>query len=617
MGAGKDEAQFLTSLHELDGRPCIVDPRNTLSRIVENFSELGLTPVAAIELEFYLMDREAALSGRPKPPAAQLNGAVPKGMQPYLLQDLDDFGPFFDDVYKAGDIQGLPLQTLISEYSPGQMEIGLKHRADPLKACDEAIMYKRLVKAIAEKHGFVATFMAKPYKDLAGSGMHVHVSLVDKNGNNIFASEDPARNLPLRYAIGGLKATMAEAFAVFAPNANSYRRFRKNSYAPVAPTWGVNNRTVSLRIPAGTGQSVHIEHRVAGADANPYLVLAAVLAGMHHGMAAKIDPGPESKGNAYAAPAARMPTNWLDAIELWQRSATDARLLPRGTGRHLRHRQGSRSRPLQRRAVAAGFRVLPADDLREGTGTGPQASEIRPSTTPIHWVSRSAFRCPTGQRVSGHRGRRWKASSPASSRSIPIAMPPASMPPTRSTPRVGCGPTWATGRSPTSPAIAPGSPHRPPAKTRCSTRSSTRQLGKAVAVASYLRIDPNAGSIEIGNICYSPLAQRTPVATESMYLFARHAFDELGYRRYEWKCDSLNVPSRRAAVRLGFTYEGIFRQAVVYKGRNRDTAWYAMIDKEWPALRGAYETWLASHNFDTAGRQRESLGTLTARALGK
>lgn len=319
---GQDEAQFLTSLHELDGRPCIVDPRNTLSRIVENFSELGLTPVAAIELEFYLMDREAALSGRPKPPAAQLNGAVPKGMQPYLLQDLDDFGPFFDDVYKAGDIQGLPLQTLISEYSPGQMEIGLKHRADPLKACDEAIMYKRLVKAIAEKHGFVATFMAKPYKDLAGSGMHVHVSLVDKNGNNIFASEDPARNLPLRYAIGGLKATMAEAFAVFAPNANSYRRFRKNSYAPVAPTWGVNNRTVSLRIPAGSGQSVHIEHRVAGADANPYLVLAAVLAGMHHGMAAKIDPGPESKGNAYAAPAARMPTNWLDAIELWQRSAT-------------------------------------------------------------------------------------------------------------------------------------------------------------------------------------------------------------------------------------------------------------------------------------------------------
>ena len=318
--SGKNEAQYLTTLHELDGRPCIVDPRNALERIVTTFTELGLTPVAAIELEFYLMDRDSALAGKPRPPAALLNGGTPKHMQPYLLQDLDDFGPFFDDLYDSAAIQNLPVTALISEYSPGQMEIGLKHRADALRACDEAIMYKRMVKATAEKHGLVATFMAKPYSDLSGSGMHVHVSALDKDGNNVFASDDPSRNKPLLYAIGGLKATMAEAFAIFAPNANSYRRFRKDSYAPIAPTWGVNNRTVSLRVPAGTGQSVHLEHRVAGADANPYLVLAAVLAGMHHGLTAKIDPGPESKGNAYASPAARMPTNWLDAIEMWQAS---------------------------------------------------------------------------------------------------------------------------------------------------------------------------------------------------------------------------------------------------------------------------------------------------------
>lgn len=133
---------------------------------------------------------------------------------------------------------------------------------------------------------------------------------------------------------------------------------------------------------------------------------------------------------------------------------------------------------------------------------------------------------------------------------------------------------------------------------------------RPVGVASYLRIAPASGSIEVGNICYSPLLQRTPGATEAMYLMMRWAF-EAGYRRYEWKCDALNAPSRRAAQRLGFSYEGVFRQATVYKGRNRDTAWYAIIDGEWPALKAAFETWLHPANFDAEGRQRQSLGALT------
>jgi glutamine synthetase len=309
------QGQFLSWLHELDGTPCVVEPRAALKRIVDRFAELKLTPVAAIELEFYLLDRESALDGRPRPPAGLVNSARPQHFQAYLLQDIDDFAPFFHDLYAAAKAQGLPVETAISEYAPGQMEIGLKHRADALKACDEAIMYKSLVKGIAERHGLAATFMAKPYKDFTGSGMHVHVSLAGGDGKNAFATDDPTRHPLLRHALGGLKATMADGMAIFAPNANSYRRFRKNSYAPVAPTWGVNNRTVSLRIPAATGAATHIEHRCAGADANPYLVLAAVLAGVHHGLMNKIDPGPPAEGNAYALPVTEtMPINWFASL---------------------------------------------------------------------------------------------------------------------------------------------------------------------------------------------------------------------------------------------------------------------------------------------------------------
>ena len=137
---------------------------------------------------------------------------------------------------------------------------------------------------------------------------------------------------------------------------------------------------------------------------------------------------------------------------------------------------------------------------------------------------------------------------------------------------------------------------------------------KAVGVASYLRIDPGVGVIEVGHINYSPLLQRRRAGTEAMYLMMRRVFDELGYRRYEWKCDALNDGSRRAAIRLGFVFEGIFRQATMYKGRNRDTAWYAVIDKEWPMLKIAFEGWLDSANFTAQGRQRKSLTQLVSKA---
>jgi len=138
--------------------------------------------------------------------------------------------------------------------------------------------------------------------------------------------------------------------------------------------------------------------------------------------------------------------------------------------------------------------------------------------------------------------------------------------------------------------------------------------GQAVGTAAYMRIDAASGVIEVGSITYSPRLQRRPAGTEAMYLMMRRVFDELGYRRYEWKCDSLNAPSRAAAQRLGFRYEGLFRQATLTRGRNRDTAWFSVIDSEWPALRGAFERWLDPANFDAAGQQRRSLASFRSLA---
>ena len=315
-------AQYLASVHDLDGTPHFADPRNALEAIVKRFqTELNMTPVGAVELEFFLMDRASAIAGEPRAPKSLINEHRPQHFQAYYLQDLDDFAPFFKDLYAYCDAQGLPAKTLISEYAPGQMEIVLRHRADVLKACDEGIMLKRAIKATAEKHGMAATFMAKPYAQWTGSGMHIHVSLGDEQGNNLFAAEDPMQNELLLHAIGGLKAAMAESMLIFAPNANSYRRFRRNSYAPVSASWGINNRTVSLRIPAGAANACHIEHRPSGADANPYLVMAAILAGMHYGITEKADPGNPVVGNGYEKRAKYIPGNWFDAIDAFWRAS--------------------------------------------------------------------------------------------------------------------------------------------------------------------------------------------------------------------------------------------------------------------------------------------------------
>jgi glutamine synthetase len=235
------------------------------------------------------------------------------------MQDLEDFSGFLNDVYAGAKRMGLPARTLISEYAPGQFEIVLAHGADAMRAADDAILYKRLVKGVAEKHGYVATFMAKPYADLSGSGMHVHVSFSDDKNDNLFAGEGDLTP-HLRYAIGGPEQTMAESMAVFAPNANSYRRFRLNSYAPLAPAWAVDNRTVPLRVTVGKPSSRHLEHRVCGADANPYVALATVLAGIAEGLDKKIEPSAPVVGDGYSNQEATLPMNWWRALEFARRS---------------------------------------------------------------------------------------------------------------------------------------------------------------------------------------------------------------------------------------------------------------------------------------------------------
>jgi len=304
--------QLMLTMFDGSGAPAAADPRHALVRVVDRFATLGMTPVVACEIEFYLLRQEdgqlaAAGGGR---------ASERRKIDAYSLTRLDDLAPVFDDVYRAAVAQGLPAETLMSEYAPGQFEITLHHRDDALRAVDEAVMFKRVLRGVAAKHGLIACFMAKPFAGRAGSGLHVHVSANDAQGRNLFASDAPAGTPALRHAIGGMKATMAESMAVFAPNANSYRRFVSESYAPTAPIWGINNRTVSLRVPSGPPASRHVEHRIAGADANLYLAVATVLAAAEHGLRGELDPGPPVEGNGYAQGGERtLPRTWQESLE--------------------------------------------------------------------------------------------------------------------------------------------------------------------------------------------------------------------------------------------------------------------------------------------------------------
>ncbi|MBV9569906.1 MAG: glutamine synthetase, partial [Alphaproteobacteria bacterium] len=291
-GEGPPRAQVLLTLRDDAGEPDPAEPISALERVLARFRETKLTPVCALELEFYLIDRERQSGGGPQPPLDPRSGRREATASVYGLDDLDRYQDFLLSLSRAAEHQRIPVCATSKEYAPGQFEANLKHQSDARRAADHAILLQQIVKAAAQTNGFDATFMAKPYIDRAGNGLHIHLSLLDESGRNIFDSDTQQGSQRLRHAVGGLQAAMGESMALFAPNVNSYRRFQPDMFAPVNRRWGINNRSAGIRVPAGPSEARRIEHRVPGADANAYLALAAVLAGVHHGLEAKLDPGP-------------------------------------------------------------------------------------------------------------------------------------------------------------------------------------------------------------------------------------------------------------------------------------------------------------------------------------
>ena len=320
-----ETAQVMATFIELNGDPNPSDPRNVLISALDALKSLNLKMVVATELEFYLI-KPGNLS-TPEPFVSKIPGTSvdQSGVQYAMPEDLWDQDKFLDDVRSACECQNVPMTTIHSEYSPGQFEINLHHTSDPVKACQDAFLLKRLIKGIARKHNMSATFMAKPFMSVAGNGLHIHLSLYDKNDQNIFSDVTspsiPAVSNQLIHAIGGLSELMAESMAVFAPNANSYRRLIPGNFAPLTPNWGYNHRDVALRIPVSDSNNMRIEHRVAGADANPYLVLSVIIAGVHHGITQQINPSEMILEGAEIEEKITLPRFWPDALNEFSTSA--------------------------------------------------------------------------------------------------------------------------------------------------------------------------------------------------------------------------------------------------------------------------------------------------------
>lgn len=297
---GQVQVEFL----DADGGANLFEPRQILTSIVDRFTGMGLTPVVACELEFSLIDRERDENGAPQRPPSPQSGRRHTSNQLMSLSYLDDFDGYVSDVLSVAREWSLPVTAMNAEYGGDQFEINLNHIDDAVQAADHAVWLKQVTQCIATRHDIRATFMAKPYAETAGNGMHWHISLLDGDGRNVFDDGSDRGSDTLRHAIAGVLETMPEGMALTAPNINSYRRFKPGLFVPVSRSWGYNNRSVALRVPAGAAKDRRVEYRVPGADANPYLALSALLAGVHHGIDNQLQ-APQ--------PAAKQPDNAVDA----------------------------------------------------------------------------------------------------------------------------------------------------------------------------------------------------------------------------------------------------------------------------------------------------------------
>jgi glutamine synthetase len=315
MWANRPTAQVLLQGYTPEGDLLRFDCRNALARITKALALRGFYPVVAFELEFYLLELDAdSDDGMPEPVGAS---AGPDRQRMYGLDDLDEYGDLFGDIRNAADAQDLPIDTIIKEAAPGQFEVNLKHRCDPLRAADDVIMLRRIVFGCARKHGLQATFMAKPFIEYAGNGMHVHASVLDEEGSNVFSGPGGEKNLG--GVIAELIRTMPQGLLLFINSWNGFRRIQPGSYAPTRAVWAENNRSVALRIPASNENNRRVEHRIAGADANPYIVLCAILQAMLDGLEKLDTPPPPITGNAYdAVDAKQLPDDMDEALQLTQ-----------------------------------------------------------------------------------------------------------------------------------------------------------------------------------------------------------------------------------------------------------------------------------------------------------
>ncbi|MFB9910664.1 glutamine synthetase family protein [Rhizobium paknamense] len=312
-------AQVLLQM-QVNGEPFYADPRRVLANVLERYKAAGLTPVVATELEFYLIDPVRSALDPVRPPNTREGRWHTGQTQVLSISELQDFEEVFYGISTAARAQNVPADTTLRENGPGQYEINLNHVPDALAAADYAVLLKRIVKSVARANELDATFMAKPYGMQAGSGMHVHFSVLDQAGRNIYVGEEgPSERL--MHSVGGLLENMGESMAIFAPHQNSYRRLRPSEHAPTYASWGFDNRSAAVRVITASKPATRIEHRVAGADTNPYLVLAMILSAALAGMKEKLSPGGAITGDDHAINHEPLPTNWDYALQRFARSS--------------------------------------------------------------------------------------------------------------------------------------------------------------------------------------------------------------------------------------------------------------------------------------------------------
>lgn len=307
-------AQVICDAALQDGNPVPISPRAVLQRVLKLYEDRGWKPVVAPELEFYLAAKNIDPDYPLEPPVGA-SGRQETGRQSFGIDAVNEFDPIFEDMYDFCEAQEIDVDTLIHEAGPAQVEINFNH-GNPLDLADQAFLFKRTVRQAALRHGVYATFMAKPYAGQPGSSMHLHQSVVDiKTGKNLFSNRTGRDTKLFMSHIAGLQKHLPTAMALIAPNVNSYRRIVKWNAAPINTHWAVENRTVGLRVPNSDGAGRRVENRVAGADANPYLAIAASLACGYLGMVNDLKPSKPKEGIAYESRSYALPKHLLDSLQ--------------------------------------------------------------------------------------------------------------------------------------------------------------------------------------------------------------------------------------------------------------------------------------------------------------